>query len=325
MSQIFPEIEPAPGEPVTIGVVDIGSNTVHLIVARTDGRELEILLDEKEMALLGEDVSFHGELTDKKYQLLLALLTQYAQLAKAAKAKLIIFGTEPLRTARNSARLIQTARDKLGLTINVFSQTEEAIFSFRGATTGMNLPGHFAVADIGGGSTEIILVDFYQINEIIKLPVGSIKLRALIKASDPLTLTQVHAAQFKLGELFAAARWPAVQRTYDVAVLAGGNGKAISRLFNKGRRGDILEREDVAQAVVLATGKPSAQLAANYNLVSSRALTFGTGALITGALMDKFSLARIVVSKYGIREGVLFSYAFYGEKWRDLNRIKNEN
>ncbi len=305
---------------VTVGVVDIGSNTVHLIIARTDGRQVEVIADEKEMARLGDDVSFKGEITPAKFDLVLRLLATYSKRAKATEARLIIFGTEPLRAAHNAARLVQQVRDKLGLTINVFSQTEEALFSFRGATARLNLPSHFVVADIGGGSTEIVLVDFNQITSIIELPVGSIKLRAITKASDPLTPAQVHAAQFKLGEIFASAKWPAAMLPFDLGVLAGGNAKAVTRLFNKGRRGEILTRDEVAQAVNLATTRPSSQLALDYNLVPSRAQTFGTGALIMGALMDKFGLETLTVSKLGIREGVLLSYAYYGESWRSSLR-----
>lgn len=173
------------------------------------------------------------------------------------------------------------------------------------------------VADIGGGSTEIVTVDFNQITGIIKLPVGSIKLRALTKASDPLTPAQVHAAQFKLGEIFGAARWPAAVRPFAMGVMAGGNAKAVTRLFNKGQRGDILTRDEVAQAVNISTTRPSLQLAKDYNLVPSRAQTFGTGGLIMGAIMDKFELPAITVSKFGVREGVLLSYAYYGEGWRE--------
>jgi exopolyphosphatase / guanosine-5'-triphosphate,3'-diphosphate pyrophosphatase len=317
MSVIYDEEQIVRTGAVTVGVVDIGSNTVHLVIARTDGRELEIVADAKEMARLGDDVSFKGELSPAKFDLVLNLLADYSKMANGVKARLIIFGTEPLRAARNAAHLVQQARDKLGLTVCVFSQEEEAMFSFRGATSRLNLPPHFLFTDIGGGSTEIVTVDFNQISGVIKLPVGSIKLRALTKASDPLTPAQVHAAQFKLGEIFAAAKWPHAVRPFDIGVVAGGNAKAVTRLFNKGQRSEILTRDEVAQAVNLATTRPSPQLAKEYNLVPSRAQGFGTGALIMGAVMDKFELQTVTVSKFGIREGVLLSYAYYGEGWRD--------
>lgn len=302
---------------VTVGVVDIGSNTVHLVVARTNGQTIDIIADEKDMTRLGDDVSFKGEISPAKFERVLQLLADYNKIAKSFDARLLIFGTEPLRAARNAAHLVQHARDKLGLNLQVLSQHEEALLSFRGATARLNLPAHFLVADIGGGSTEIVLVDFNQISGIIELPVGSIKLRALTKASDPLTPAQVHAAQFKLGEIFAAAKWPHGVRPFELGVMAGGNAKAVTRIFNKGQRGEILTRDEVAQAVNIATTRPSAQLAKDYNLVLSRSQTFGTGALIMGAIMDKFELPNIIVSKFGIREGVLLSYAYYGERWRE--------
>ncbi len=325
MSLTFSGPQMVENKPVQIGVVDIGSNTVHLIIARTDGRQIEVIVDEKEMARLGDDVSFRGELSPAKFELVLQLLADYARRARANDARLIIFGTEPLRAAHNAAHLLQQAREKLGLTIEVFSQTEEAMFSFRGATALHRLPPHFVVADIGGGSTEIVLVDFNQVSGVVKLPVGSIKLKALTLASDPMTAAQVHAAQFKLGEIFAAARWPTSVRPFETGVLAGGNAKAVTRLFNKGRRGEVLTRDEVAQAVTLAISRPSANLANDYNLVASRAQTFGTGALIMGALMDKFALKTVQVSKYGIREGVLLSYAYYGEAWRSSVRREAES
>ncbi|MEI7555844.1 hypothetical protein [Candidatus Chlorohelix sp.] len=304
-------------EAVTVGAVDIGSNTVHLVIARTDGTEIEILEDQKEMARLGDDVSYHGEISSSKLELTMNLLKNYRQLSENRNAHLVVTGTEPLRAARNSIKLVQRAREELGININVLSQPEEAILSFRGATFNMHLPSHFVMADVGGGSTEIVVVNFHQIQSIIKLPVGSIKLRALCNAGDPLTQAQVHAAQFKLGEIFGAAQWPHLPLGPNFGIVAGGNAKAITRLFNRGRRGEFLRSPELLGAVNLAMSKSSEQITQEYNLVASRAQTFSTGALIIHAIMDKFKLNSMLVSRYGIREGLLLSYAHFHEGWRD--------
>lgn len=110
---------------VNVGVVDIGSNTVHLIIVRTNGRDFEIVADEKEMARLGDDVSFKGELSTTKFNLVLQLLADYNKMAKGLNARLIIFGTEPLRAARNAAHLVQQAREKLGLSVQVFRKPKK--------------------------------------------------------------------------------------------------------------------------------------------------------------------------------------------------------
>lgn len=302
---------------VTVGAVDIGSNTVHLVVARTDGTEIEVLEDQKEMARLGDDVSYRSEISPEKFDLSLKLLKNYKQLTLARKAHFVVFGTEPLRAARNSVKLIQRAKEELGITINVLSQQEEALLSFRGATHNMQLPNHFIMADVGGGSTEIVVVNFHQIHSVVKLPVGSIKLRALCNAGDPITQAQVHAAQFRLGEIFGATEWPRLPLGPNYGIIAGGNAKAITRLFNRGRRGDILSKKDLLQAINIAMSKPSVALADEYNLVASRAQTFGTGAMIINAIMEKFELENVLVSRYGIREGLLVSYAHFHEGWRD--------
>jgi exopolyphosphatase/pppGpp-phosphohydrolase len=72
--------------------------------------------------------------------------------------------------------------------------------------------------------------------------------------------------------------------------------------------------------VNLAASKSSELIAQEYNLVPSRAQTFGTGALIINAIMEKFKLETGVVSRYGIREGMLLSFAQYHEGWRDSLR-----
>jgi exopolyphosphatase / guanosine-5'-triphosphate,3'-diphosphate pyrophosphatase len=300
--------------PVTVGVVDIGSNTVHLIVARTDGNEIEILADEKDMTHLGNDVSFEGEISKPKFEQTLRLLTNFKRIAESKNAPLIVTGTEPLRAAHNAVKLVQQGMEK-GIQINVLSQEEEAVLSFRGATHGMTFPSHFLVADIGGGSTEIIIITFNQISQIVKIPVGSIKLRAICKAGDPLTPEQVSLAQFKLGEIFAKANWNDETIYPRFALMAGGNAKAVTRLFNRGRRGEMLTRSNIVQAVNTATHKSSIAIAQEFNLVPSRAQTIGTGALIVGAIMDKLSLDNVHVSKYGIREGIILSYAHFREHW----------
>jgi exopolyphosphatase/pppGpp-phosphohydrolase len=91
----------------------------------------------------------------------------------------------------------------------------------------------------------------------------------------------------------------------------------LTRLFNKGRRSETISWSEVSQAINLAATRKSTQLATDYNLVPSRAETIGTGALIIAAILEHFGLDTATVSRGGIREGVLLTYAHQGENWRN--------
>src|SRR5579872_3227607 len=115
--------------------IDIGSNTIHLVVARCKPDDLEILEDQVEMVRIGESVTANGEISAQKLKDSLATLRAYKALAKQHKAKrVLVVATEAIRKASNSADFLEQVQRKTGLQVNIISGTTEATLTFYGAT-----------------------------------------------------------------------------------------------------------------------------------------------------------------------------------------------
>src|SRR5262249_32354881 len=123
-----------------LAAIDVGSNTVHLIVARptADGRDLEHLADELELVRLGADVSQTGVIGPERLARAVAAVRAQAAVARRRGAKVILgIATEGVRAAANGAELIEHVRAATGVTLELVTGDQEATLTYWGATSGL--------------------------------------------------------------------------------------------------------------------------------------------------------------------------------------------
>src|SRR5258707_264889 len=115
--------------------IDIGSNTIHVVVARCLPNDLEILLDQEELVRIGESVNATGSISTQKSATAIATLQTYAALARGHGAELILcVATEAIRQATNSAEFLADVLRETGLTVHLIDGEAEATLTFNGAT-----------------------------------------------------------------------------------------------------------------------------------------------------------------------------------------------
>lgn len=140
----------------TMGVVDMGSNTVHLLVANTNGRHITPLLDRSEALDLGSEVDYEGTISAEKIQELIQTLREFQDAAAGeGVTDLHLMATHAIRTAANRDEVISAVEAVLGLPVDVLTPEIEAEYGFLGADTDCPSVGPQVVVDIGGGSTQI--------------------------------------------------------------------------------------------------------------------------------------------------------------------------
>ena len=197
---------PGPREAL-LGVVDIGSNTVHLLVARTNGRSLVPTVDISEGLRLGGDIDTDGAISSGKLQELVDTLTLYEQAAKeAGVGRLRLLATQALRVASNRDQVIKAIEDATGLCVEILGPDQEAALAYLGADASCPSVGPQVMLDIGGGSAQIAIGQYGQVWGSISLPLGAARMAAHFLPTDPPT----HVEEALLTSYFAKVVLPSL-------------------------------------------------------------------------------------------------------------------
>ena len=282
---------------MTVAIVDVGSNTVRLLVAARDGAGgLQPVREEKAVLLLGEEVERRGEIGDAKLCELEATVAGYARRAREAGAHRIeVLITAPGRQSRNADELVGGLVAAAACPVRVISADEEGELAYTGAIAGVSgLPETVAVVDVGGGSTEIVVGSPESGPAWSRsIDLGCVRLTHRHLGEDP-------PGKEALAEAAADAE-DALEGTIPpiplAALAAGGTARALRKVA-----GETLGPDELAAAARKAAKRPSRRLADEFGLDRSRARTLGAGAVILAAVQRRLSVP-LVVARGGLREG----------------------
>jgi exopolyphosphatase/pppGpp-phosphohydrolase len=301
--------------------IDIGSNTIHIVVARCTPDDLDIVEDQVEMVRIGESVNATGEISQQKRDAAIATLKKYKDLAEQHGAdQIFAVATEAIRKATNSSEFLQDVQRETGLEVHIVSGTVEAVLTFLGATYELysepDSPSQVGVMDLGGGSLELIIAKKAQITWRTSVPIGSGWLHDRYLPSDPPTYEEIAVADTFLQTYLQNM---GIKRFPPVLVVTGGSANSLLRLIQRAFHLDMgsnrLTHDDLVRCMGLLLALPAEEIAQRYEQPVDRARILPAGALIIQKVMDRLGLEEIRVSSHGIREGVLLAYARYGDDW----------
>jgi exopolyphosphatase / guanosine-5'-triphosphate,3'-diphosphate pyrophosphatase len=282
-----------------VGVVDVGSNTVRLVVARAG----QPIRSERAMLRLGADIEAHGLIPAEKLALTASVVSRFADLARADGAdRLEILITSPGRQAANGAILAATLEAAAGCPARILSAVEEGRLAFAGAVDAASPPPRrtVAVVDVGGGSAQLVIGSRRTGPTWVRsIDLGSQRLTSRLLNEDPPGLDAVRRARAE-AERYVSALEPPPPRT---AFAVGGSARALKRLERAALGPDELEH-----AIELLTKTPTKQVALTFGLDEQRARTLLAGALILRAVQDALDVPLEVV-RGGLRDGALAELA----------------
>jgi len=302
-------LETAPGrlnhlEPV--GVVDIGSNSVRLVVYEGLTRSPTPLFNEKVLCGLGRLVASKGVLDEEAVVDALLALRRFNAMARQIGARQVhVLATAAVREASNGPAFVTRVEQVFGGPIRVLSGAEEAQLAAYGIVAGMHEPDGIA-GDLGGGSFEVVRVVGNHIGEGETLPLGGLRLKDLagrsMKRAERLVADAVDASAvlgegsgrdfYAIGGTFRAlARLHMSQSGYPLNVM---HGYAIPA-------GEALEFARLVRRV-----KP-ASLSAIDVVNAARQELLPYGALVLEHVLRRAQPKRVVISALGLREGLLFT------------------
>jgi exopolyphosphatase/guanosine-5'-triphosphate,3'-diphosphate pyrophosphatase len=286
----------------TAAVVDVGSNTVRLLVARVGANGLERTYTERVRIGLAHELEATGRISDDRISTTAQTVSRLVDEAHARRAEAIdVFVTAPGRQAENAVELVTAIERAAGRRVRILSADEEARLAFAGALA-LSTPrtGLVAVVDLGGASTEIAVgrpdrgPDWAR-----SIDLGAGRLTSRLLEHAPPRRTELDAAHAEVAAAFAGVAPPLP----FAALAVGGSARALGRVF-----GETLERGEFSAAVsILARTHPD-EIARRCGVGNSRAPLLLAASLILAEVQRRL-LVPLQVSEGGVREGALLAVA----------------
>ncbi len=302
-------------EPRAIAAIDIGSNSVHLTLARVSGDDIQIIERRKDPARLAGELGPDGRLNDRAVDRVVATLRDFAQVARAHDAVVRATATAAVRAARNGQDFLARAEREAGVDVELISGAQEASLTFQGVLHGMpELRGRAVLAvDCGGGSTELVCGRGGRAQLTASVPIGSLVIARHLLGPDPVARHRVERARRRL-EAQLAHRIRDVRRVgFDIAVATGGTAQRLARLaqaLDGEVRADVhrvflsrLAIDTVVRRLVRAPTR--AERLAIPGMDPERVDTVLAGALVFQVLARGLDVAGWTVSMDALRTGLL--------------------
>lgn len=298
-----PRVEPASYARRT-AIIDIGSNSIRLVVYDGAARLPAILFNEKVMAGLGRSLAETGAIDQAALTTATTALARFASLAREMEADSIrTVATAAVREASNGGELIAIART-LGLEVELLSGEAEALAAGYGVLSGIP-EADGIVGDLGGGSLELVRVVAGAVTDRASFPLGVLRIGA-IRAKGKGVLDRT------VGRMLEEAGWTGRGNGLPF-YLVGGSWRALARLdmHLTGYPLPVIHEYSMPAATVTRLQRMIAQLGkgkirAVPNLSSGRIPTLENAAALLGALIKHLGSRETVASAFGLREGLLF-------------------
>lgn len=296
-----------------VAALDIGSNTVHLLVADVgeDGRLTDVDHD-LTMPRIGKAVQATGAVGEDKLREVCADVAHFAARARELGAERLLVGaTEAVRKASDSDRVLAEVGAAAGAPCVLISPDAEARLSFRGATSAGDGGGQTLVTDIGGGSTECVLGERGEITALASVPIGSGSVTERWLHGDPPSPEEREAAIAGIREALAVAPQGIPER----GIAVGGTATTLPAVLDRPQGDGSLDEGDVAELRRRLGERPSAEIAARYAVDPVRARVLAGGLELLAGVMGRYGLNRIAVSLRGLRHGMILAWLEAGERW----------
>jgi exopolyphosphatase/guanosine-5'-triphosphate,3'-diphosphate pyrophosphatase len=309
-------------EPVRVAAVDCGTNSIRLLIADlADGVLTEV--DRRTLIVrLGQGVDATGVFAPEALERTFKVCDQYAEAVVAAGVERLRFvATSAARDVSNRDEFFAGVQARFGVEPDIIAGAEEAELSFRGATSGLaelDVPGPYLVADIGGGSTELVLGDANGVLSAESLDMGSVRMTERHLLSDPARAAELAAATKDVDALLAATSVPLAEARSLIGVAGTVTTVAAVALQLTEYDRSLVHHARISGPLLLDTtswlmGSTRADRAAVPVIHPGRVDVIGAGALILQRLHDRLApqlaIDEVLVSEHDILDGVALSLA----------------
>ncbi|MGH2497440.1 MAG: hypothetical protein ACRDIV_22290 [Ktedonobacteraceae bacterium] len=296
-----------------IGIISIGSNDIHLLVAATDGvSTFERHVNQSMLAELVGAVKGGVVPVKALSEALQDLDTLVNAARKAGATTLIAIATEAMREVSNGPAFIDLVGRTLGIEAVLISGQEEAGLDYCWATFPPVPQTPLLVVDSGGGSTQAIQGEGAAPAFAKSLPVGAGNMTQQFLAHDPPAIEEIQALNDHISVLVNTL--PIVLAPHSAILMGGSADHLLS--FTGDPTKHIMTRDDLHHALHQLLKKPAKEIARDYNMQPERARLLPAGAIILTNVLARYAMDQAYVKPNGIRGGLVVSFARHGGDWR---------
>jgi len=301
---------------MTVASIDIGTNTVILLIAEVDRSNniLTPLHNEYRMPRIGKGLQLNRKISEKKINLLYSILNEYKAIVNSYNCEIVLVtATNAFRLASNSKEISNRIKDNINFDIDIISGDVEAEYAYLGALSGIKTAGATLIIDIGGGSTELITGNRSEILFKRSYPIGSvIATENYLKHSPPFS-QEMEKLEFKLEEIFE--QFSEKSKPDKVIAIAGTPTtlacmvKGLKEFEEAKIDESDLNAVDLLNLISDIKILSPEQIKKNYgNVLNGREDIILGGGIILKKIMRIVDVDKVIVSSRGIRHGAIIKY-----------------
>jgi exopolyphosphatase/guanosine-5'-triphosphate,3'-diphosphate pyrophosphatase len=300
---------------VRLGVLDLGSNTVHLLLVDAHYGAAPVPASKMKIPLrLSEHLSADGSVDDVAVATLLDFVSEGQRLAEDKGAtEIMAFATSAIREATNGEDVLRRLHERSGLDIQVLSGEDEARMTFLAARRWFGWSsGRILLLDIGGGSLEIASGTDEEPDTAVSVPLGAGRMTRDFLQGDPPTADTVRElrrhARARIAEVAGRVRRHGEAR---VAVATSKTFKQLARIAGAPPSSEgmyvhrVLKIEDLREIAPRLAGMTTAERSKIPGVSEGRSAQMIAGAIVAEAAMDLFELEELVICPWALREGLI--------------------
>ncbi len=298
------------------GIVDIGSNSVRLVVYDQLGRAPLPRFNEKSLCRLGEGLAQTGRIAPDNFRRAVEAVGRFRAIADAmGVARVDVTATEAMRRATNGKQLAAAITAESGLPVRILSGAEEARFAALGVISGFFRPVGL-VGDMGGGSLEVAeALDDHVGEKWVSLPLGALPVEAMLaegldkakRRIDAILQDSLPASIFKPTFYAVGGGWRALAKAHMIAA------KAPVQVVH-GYALPTMTAREFAKSILRA---PPTKANALAGVTERRSRTMPAAALMLDRVLKRLAPERVVFSALGLREGFLYAQLTPQEQYLD--------
>lgn len=331
--------DPQPDATPYKAAIDIGTNSMHLVVAKLgELGGFEILTSEKDMVRLGQGGGEMKKLAPDAIERGLTALARMAQVAEAfGEVELVAVATSAVREATNQAEFLDRARDELGIEVEVISGFEEARLIHLGVLQALPVyDKRLLLVDIGGGSTEFLVGEGDRPIEARSMKLGAIRLTErffadVVEGDGSVSVEAIDECRRYVRSALAPVARELGGHQPEIAIASSGTATTIATMAAVARGEDVrqvngltLTAGEMAAVVEAVSSRTTAERRKLGGLDEKRVDIIVAGSILLDEIFRAFGLENMTISEYALREGVLFD-RFGRAAGQELGNLRRTN
>lgn len=301
--------------------IDIGTNTVLLLVAEIQNNALKPIHEEQRIPRLGRGVDASGNLDHDSMERVIHALKEYKQILETNFSQinsLSVTATSAVRDAENREEFVHRVKRETNFDLKILSGRDEAEYTFTGALSMLPDTSKAMIIDIGGGSTEVAIGENKNLIDSHSFDMGSVRFTERYLKHDPANKSEIRRCRKVIKMLFNSRLFDynGPERAFPLIGVAGTVTSIaymdldLEHYDTQRINGYILSREHISQWAVRISGMPAGELESRYpKVMEGRAEVIAAGILILDEFMHYYEIPELRVSIGGIRHGAILKKA----------------